>query len=286
MFWIDAHRVPLRLGVCLLVLLVLSLFGPIVAHAAPAVTLTATPTTGVSPLSVTLTWNATGFAPGATCAGAGATPWNGTKAITGSQAVSLVGGLYSLAISCSDSVGSADLAWTNPTQNEDGSTIPATGAGSLAGTEVFSGTTSTTPIATAAKGVSAMTVTGLAVGPNSLRLKAFNTEAVRSVFTNAVTLILVGQVATANAAVTVNSQPKPPSGFTAASTVAFELKTTGGGVQMLGRDVGSVKVGAPCGTKLLLSVGGKNYYELAPADYTLYRAPKYPVVTACVPVTG
>lgn len=228
------------------------LFGMLLAVGAHSatVTLTASPTTGISPLSTTMTWTSAGLQASAVCTASGATAWSGTKAANGSAVISLTGGQYTLNLNCTDTTGSADINWTNPSQNTDGSTIPATGLGSLAGTDIFAGPTSgALPlVATAAKGAATFTITGLTPGLNFAALKAFNTEAVRSNLTGSVSTTVLAVAANGSASVTVNVQPKPPVIVTFAT--AYELNQTGSGTK-LGRLVGTVPIGTLCNTEIL-----------------------------------
>jgi hypothetical protein len=236
-------RVPRQVIAWLTLLAVLSVM-PWRAMSAPAVMLTVTPTTGVSPLPVTLTWSATGFQSGATCAGAGFAGWDGIKALSGSQTVMFTDGQWFPAISCSDSTGTATIEWVNPTQNSDGSTIAATGIGSLAGTEVFAASGATMPVlvGTAGKGLTSLAVTGITPGPYTGYTKAFNTEGIRSAASGSATKSVLAAVATAQASVTVNVQPEADQSATVIVSTAYEINGRG----KLRRVVGTIPVGSPC----------------------------------------
>jgi hypothetical protein len=95
-----------------------------------------TPTSGTSPLSVTITWNVSPFS-GGTCVASGS--WSGPKALSGSQAVTNLTANASYTLTCTRSMrGSASLSWTAPTRNTDGSTLS-----NLSGYRIHYGTTST-----------------------------------------------------------------------------------------------------------------------------------------------
>ncbi len=98
---------------------------------APA-TFTATPTTGVAPLAITITWNVPN---GSGCQAGGA--WSGAKAASGTETITAsTSGTLTLACAVPgpDGPGKATLTWTKPTQNTDGSTLT-----DLAGFNVYSG---------------------------------------------------------------------------------------------------------------------------------------------------
>lgn len=79
------------------------------------------PISGTSPLTVTITWNASSFT-GGTCVAGGS--WTGAKALSGSQTVTNLTANAIYTLTCSRSVrGSAQLQWTAPTANTDGSAL-------------------------------------------------------------------------------------------------------------------------------------------------------------------
>lgn len=250
--------------------------------AAPTVSLTASPTTGISPLNVTLTWSST---ESASCVATGA--WSGTKALSGTEVVSgLTAGSRTFTLTCGAATGSATLSWTAPTQNTDGSTIPATGAGSLAGFEVFHATTSAgvstaTPVVITNPAARSYTITGIPAGSRFYRAKAFNAEAVRSDFSGEVSNVVVLPSAAANASVTINVKPNPPV-LSATITVAYELNgIKNDGTVLLGRAVGTVELGAPC-IDYPFETNKGEYYGIEREHVTFTRQPKSSmVVTKC-----
>jgi hypothetical protein len=93
----------------------------------PAATFTATPSSGDSPLNVTLAWNIPGMGGAAPCQASG--DWTGPRAAVGTEALSSLMKDSSFTLTC---VASKDLAvlvtWKPPTQNTDGT--PLTGIAS------------------------------------------------------------------------------------------------------------------------------------------------------------
>ena len=271
----------LRFLLPLLALFSLSAF----AQAAPTVTLTASPTTGISPLSVTLTWSTTELVAPASCTASGS--WSGTKALSGSEVVAgLTGGAKTFTLTCAAATGTATLTWTAPTQNTDGSTIPASGAGSLAGFELFhaatsAGVSTATPIVVNNPAATTYTITGLPVGVRYYAAKAFNAEAIRSDFSGQVNNTIVLPSATANASVTVNVKPRPPV-LSATITTAYELNgIKNDGTILLGRAVGTIPLGAPC-IDYPFETNKGLYYGIERENVTFTRQPKSSmVVTKC-----
>jgi hypothetical protein len=269
-----------------LIVLGLAIFTCVKANAAPTVTLTANPTTGISPLSVTLTWSST---ESQSCTASGG--WTGTKATSGTQTVTGLTANQTFTLTCGASTGSATLSWTAPTQNTDGSNIPATGTGSLAGFELLHATTAAgvstaTPIILNNKAATSYTITGLPVGPRYYAAKAFNTEGIRSDLSGTVNNTIVLPSASASASVVVNVKPNPPV-LSATITVAYEMNgIRPDGTIRLGRDVGTVALGAPCIDYEFVTDRG-TYYGIDRENVELYRNPKSSMlITKCEWTTG
>jgi hypothetical protein len=252
------------------------------AQTAPTVTLSANPTTGISPLSVTLTWGSTNAQ---SCVATGG--WTGTKALSGTETITGLTANRTFTLTCGAATGSATLTWVAPTQNTDGSAIPATGTGSLAGFELLHATTAAgvptaTPIVVNNKAATTYTITGLPAGVRYYAAKAFNTEGVRSDLSGTVNNTIVLPSASANASVTVNVKPNPPV-LSSTITVAYELNgIKNDGTVLLGRDVGTIALGAPC-LDYPFETNKGTYYGIERENVEFYRTPKSSmVVTKCV----
>jgi hypothetical protein len=202
-------------------------------HAVPTVTITATPSQAISPASVTLTWSSTGAS---SCAASGG--WSGTKAISGTQTLTDVRASATYTLTCSEGSGSAQLSWTAPTTNTDGS--PFT---DLAGFKVYAATSAAgvdaaTPIPVAAT-VRAYMVTGLAAGTWHFGVKASNAQGIDSDMSAKPTKVVTLASASSSAAVTINTKPTAP-----VVTVATTARLWRNGLQ---QQVGTVALGLPCG---------------------------------------
>ena len=170
----------------------------------------------------------------------------------------------------------AVVSWTNPTQNTDGSAIPASGAGSLTGTRVEYGTCNGTAFGSSAGSVTVnapattVTIPGFAAGAtNCFRAFARNTFGNESLASNVV------------AKTFPTPTPNPPV-LSATITVAYELNgIKNDGTIMLGRAVGQVELGAPCLDYVFETNKGR-YYGIDRQYVKMVREPKSPmVVTKC-----
>jgi hypothetical protein len=220
--------------------LTLLLAASFAAHAAPTVTLSGNPTSGISPIAVTLTWSST---ESSACTASGG--WSGPKATSGTEVIADLRADTQFTLVCAASTGTAVASWVIPTRNTDGSTIPATGRGSLAGFEIYQAATSAglataVPIDIPNKAATSHTVTNLPVGPRFYAAKAYNTEGVRSDLSNVATNTIVLPSATATASVTVNVKPEAPI-VTVAQTVRLLID---GKPSLV---AGKVKLGVSCG---------------------------------------
>lgn len=160
--------------------------------------------------------------------------------------------------------GEATLTWIAPTQNVDGTTIPATGPGSLAGFRIYyRPATSTTdtlivvsdPLATTYK------ITGLVTGTWNFQMTAYNAENVESEKTGV-------------ASTTITEAPLPPAStfVTIATPVYNVVKKTNGFVMVV---VGSVPLNTPCDRTQ--SVNG---YHAVPISAVTWTGVKSIVVVA------
>jgi hypothetical protein len=172
-------------------------------------TFTVTPTSGTSPLSVTIAWNVSPFA-GGTCNAGGS--WSGTKALSGSQTVTNLTANASYTLTCSRAVrGSASLSWTAPTRNTDGSTLT-----NLSGFRLHYGTTAADLVQTvqiASATTTSHTMTSLADGTWHFGVRALTSGGAESALSNIVSKVIASSTETHSStrAVTVTSpQPEPP----------------------------------------------------------------------------
>jgi len=231
------------------------------SFAAPTVDLTVSPTSGNSPLTVTLTWTSTGAT---SCVAADG--WSGNKATSGSQVITGVGATTTYTLTCSDSSGQLAVTWNPPTTNTDGSPLV-----DLAGYLVYHATTaagvaSASPISIGLG--SSYTITNLPAGPRYVGIKARTTGGTQSVMSNVANANVAVASAADSVTVTVNTVPNPPVIVTI-QTMVYDLGPGGG----IGKLVGSVPLDTACGAFYKLK-NGNRYHILSPGDVSLIRTPR------------
>ena len=250
----------------------LLLLATAMAQAAPTVTLTASPTSGLSPFSTTLTWSST---ESTACTASGA--WSGAKATSGSQVVSnlLVSSTFTL--TCGPSSGTASVSWTAPTQNMDGTPLTNLAGYKLYWATTTAGVPSATPVVINSPTTLSYNVTGLAAGTWYFGAKASNSAGVDSNMSNLANKTIVLTTASASATVTVSTQPNPPV-ITVVNQTAWEYFPPRGRniLGKLGKDVGIVPLGTPCGERML-----GTYYTVPRSEVDFTRKTNAIVVARC-----
>lgn len=167
--------------------------------------------------------------------------------------------------------------WTNPTQNTNGTAIPASGAGALDGARLEYGTCSAPgvfgtkggevarPRGTGAQPSTA--VVNLAPGTSCLRVLVYNT------FGNSST--------PSNVAVSVVSAPtpNPPTNLTVTEPTAYDVRPNESTFAFdRGRAVGTAKIGAACDEER--TTGGDYYALERPSRVRLNREPRSSALVA------
>lgn len=167
------------------------------------------PNSGTSPLTVTITWNVSSFT-GGTCTAGGS--WTGTKALIGSQSITNLTANATYVLTCTRSVrASAELQWTPPTRNTDGSDLTT-----LAGFRLSYGPSSsslTNPIQIASPTTTSYIVGNLDAGTWYFGIRAYTTTDTQSDLSNIVSKVVTTTTETRSAVreVTVTPpQPMPP----------------------------------------------------------------------------
>ena len=167
----------------------------------------------------------------------------------------------------------AELTWTYPTANTDGSAIPASGAGSIASTVLEWGSCSGTAFGTKAGGTTAAaptkayTVTGLAVGTHCFRAAVVNSYGVQSDWTAAVQKVVAPP------------KPNPPT-FVTVNIVAYDLRWNQGRGTVLNAAVGTVPLGTACGDSVITTQGQRRFREVSLDLVELQSLPMSAIVVA------
>jgi hypothetical protein len=245
--------------------------------AAPTVTLTVTPVSGISPLTVTVAWSSTGAS---SCVASGG--WTGVKEVSGSEVKTGLLASRTYTLTCSEGSGIAEVSWTPPTSNTDGTPIPATGPGALAGYKLYAATSTAgvptaTPVVISSPTTLNHTITGLPAGTWYFGAKAFNASNVDSDMSGLVNKVITLASASASATVTVTPKPMPP--VVTVAQVAYEITRDNRGLYRLGKAVGSIELGMACGDYITQKRSAK-YHEV-PLDFiNLTRMPKSAIVVA------
>jgi hypothetical protein len=210
------------------------------------VTMSSSNPTGVAPHTHTLTWSAPA---GSTCTASGS--WTGTKAVSGTQEIRdlQASATYRLTCSRAASGGQADLAWTPPTSNTDGSSLT-----NLAGYRVVwgaSATTLTSVVQISNPGINRYTVTGLSAGTVFFGVKAYTSTGVESLLSNVVSkAITTTPAATGEAvvSVTVTPRPNPPTQLQVVETTVYNVGQFyhERWLPLRGVRYGTIPLGEPC----------------------------------------
>lgn len=151
--------------------------------------------------------------------------------------------LFAVALVAPDAqAGDARITWTLPTQNVDGSAIPATGAGSLTHTRVEWGTCSGTNFGTRAGeqlvAVPALTYTVTNLAPGTWCFRAFARTTYGAAFESVATTTVNKVIAT--------PVPQPPGSFAVEALVAFTVVKQRDSFLLV--RVGTVPANTPCST--------------------------------------
>jgi hypothetical protein len=160
------------------------------------------------------------------------------------------------------------VTWTQPVTNTDGSAIPATGAGSIASNRVEWGGCAAGAFGTKAgekvvsPAASSTTITNLGPGTWCFQVFARNTYGAESAASNVASKLVPVPV------------PNPP--VVTAATLAYDLNRWGG----VGRLVGTIALGVPCGELVKVAKGGATWHAIPPETVTLTRAPRSTTLVA------
>lgn len=218
-----------------------ALFGISAAHAQTDPTFTASVTQGPAPLATTLTWNV----PGATvCAAGGAgnvAAWSGSVPTSGVRNLTGIAVDMTLTLNCMGP-GKAQLQWTPPTTNTDGSSLT-----NLAGYTALYGVSATALVSTVlinSPSANTHTVDNLAPGTWFFSVRA-RTSTAESANSNVVSKAVVGTTYAGSVAIDVTQVPSAPTNLTVTEPTAFEIRPSSTGTLIASR-VGLVAVGTRC----------------------------------------
>ena len=232
------------------------------AHAAPTVSISVAPATGIAPYQATLTWGATGAT---SCVASDG--WTGPQATSGTKQVT-ISAATKFTLTCTASDGQVTISWTPPTLNTDGSPLT-----DLAGFNVYRGTSASnlTRVKSVGTAVTSTVDTGLASGTYIYSATAVNAASVESAKGNTSSTVVVGSSASQSAQAVVQTIPNPPTGIVTSAATAYEIRSSSTGV-LTAAVVGLIEIGSPCQTDTR-TVGGVVYNRVARHDVDLFNRP-------------
>lgn len=179
--------------------------GAVHAQTAGVVTLNANKTSATGSLVPVLTWSTNPTAQSCTASGG----WSGTKAANGTATLASISASTNYTLTCSWSSGSANVTWTAPTTNTNGSTIT-----NLAKFKVLYGTSSSSLSNSATVDDvtrRSATISSLTPGTWYFAVRAVNTSGTESANSNVTTKAVTGASAARSVAITITPTTPPPS---------------------------------------------------------------------------
>jgi hypothetical protein len=249
---------------CLLALM----FSPLISQAAPTVSVSANPSTGVYPYTSTVTWTVTGAVSCTATDG-----WTGAKTTTGGTQQVTVSAATKYTLTCAAADGQTTTSWTPPTTLSDDTPLT-----DLAGFNIYRGTTTTnlTRVKSVGPTVLSYVDTGLATGQYYYQVSAVrvassaeSTQAKATPFPVSVT----GSSATASASAGPVVVPNPPGNVTTVVTnaTAYEVRPTSTGGLVANR-IGLIPLGSICSPETR-TVNGVTYNRVDPKSVDLFNVP-------------
>lgn len=248
-------------------LLVLFLFGAGAANAQTAgvVTLNANSTSATGSLTPVLTWSTNPVAQSCTASGG----WSGTKAASGTQTLATITASANYTLTCTWGSGSANVTWTAPTTNVDGSALT-----NLAKFKIYYGNSSTalnSSVTVDDITQRSATVSSLSPGTWYFAVRAVNTAGTESGNSNVASKAVTGAQAAKTVSITINAAPPPPtSNLVTISVNVWDVRKRTDGVWARIGVVGKIALGKPCSTSFKV---GAHHYLVNRSDVTLTKTP-------------
>ena len=256
--------------------LLLALFllgaGAAQAQTAGVVTLTANKTSSAGAFAPVLTWSTNPVARSCTASGG----WSGTKAASGSATVSTISANTTYTLTCTWGSGSANVSWTAPTKNVDGSPLT-----NLARFKIVYGTSSSSLTnSTIVDDITrtSATVSSLSPGTWYFAMRAVNTSGAESANSNVATKAVTGATAAKSVNITVTAPPATGT-YKTISVNVWDVRRRSDGVWARIGVVGKIAIGRPCSTSFKV---GAHHYLVSRSYVTLTKTPaSTQLVTYC-----
>jgi hypothetical protein len=238
------------------------------------VTISATPTTGVAPADVVLSWTSP---LGSQCTAAGG--WTGAKADNGTQTITAVTISTNYTLNCTAPNASAVLTWVPPTQNVDNTPLTNLASYKILKANSVAELATVTPIVVLAP-ASTYTINGITAGSFVFGVKATTSAGVDSDMSNTIGKIITLGTGTASIAVTINNKPKPPVLSTVAQ-LAYSVTADWNTFKFArSKQIGTVPLGTVCDAAKALPEDGWYAIPITAVKYTGTSRPAY-VVGKC-----
>jgi len=242
------------------------------AQTAGVVTLTANKTTSAGAFAPVLTWSTNPVAQSCTASGG----WSGTKAASGTATMSTISANTTYTLTCTWGSGSANVSWTPPTKNVDGSTLT-----NLARFKIVYGTSSnslTNSMVVDDITRTSATVSGLSPATWYFAVRAVNTAGAESANSNVSSKSVTGATAAKSVAITITSPP-PTGTYKTISVNVWDVRKRSDGVWVRIGVVGKIALGRPCSTSFKV---GDHHYLVSRSYVTLTKTPaSSQLVTYC-----
>jgi hypothetical protein len=234
-----------------------------VAQAAPTVTVSINPATGVAPYSATLTWSSTGAV---SCAASDG--WTGSRGLSGTQAVTVPVAGAKYVLTCTAADGAANLTWTAPDKNTNGSSLT-----DLSGYNLYRGTSATnlTRIRSLGPSLTSTVDDNLASGTYFWSLTSVNQANLESARSNPVSVAVTGSSASGSATAAVQTIPNAPTNVSVTEVTAYEIRPNSTGTLVASR-VGVIPLGSLCSAETR-KAGNVTYHRVDPQVVDLVNWP-------------
>jgi hypothetical protein len=232
------------------------------AQTAGVVTLQANKTSSTGSFAPVLTWSTNPTAKSCTASGG----WSGTKAANGTQTLSTITASTNYTLTCTWGEGTANVSWTAPTTNVDGSALT-----NLARFKVYYGTSSTSlTSSTTVDDITSRsaTVSSLTPGTWYFAVRAVNTAGVESGNSNVASKSVTGASAAKTVGITISGSTT--TGYVTTSTNVWDVRKRSDGVWVRIGVVGQIALGRPCSTSFKV---GSNHYLVSRSYVTLTKTP-------------
>jgi hypothetical protein len=241
------------------------------AQTAGTITFTANRTSSTTGFAPVLTWSTSPVATSCTASGA----WSGTKFASGSETLATITTSKSYTLTCTWGNGTANISWTAPTRNSDGSALT-----DLASYKVLYGNSSgnlNMSKAVADPRATSTSIGSLGQGTWYFAVRAVNSKGVESSNSGTVSKSITGASAAKTVAITIAGTT---ASYKTISTTVYDVIMRDG-ARVRGQVVGSIAKGRPCDSTYFVPPA---FYSVNRSDVRLTVTPRSTrVIVRCLP---